>query len=218
MRRILLAALALPLLGGAAQAQLFGKGIGSAMIYGPYTGGHNYSYNTAYSYGFAFSSADTWRRDPFAYPAGIYPYRPHGRPILYRAWPKTDTPPISVPGEDGLPVLVHPGAAGAPVDAIPATVIPDGVANLRPVPQPGQGTPATLKVVVPSSAEVWVDRQKVDGGGIERSVASPPLEAGKLYVYTVRATWTENGRAVDQVRVVGIKAGETAKVNFLTAR
>src|SRR5437879_3899193 len=57
----------------------FGEGIGPAMWYGPYTGGHMYSYNVAYGYGFAFSAADTWRRDPLAYPYGpyAYPYGPY---------------------------------------------------------------------------------------------------------------------------------------------
>src|SRR5438270_3402526 len=79
MRRFSLALLLVLALGGLpARAGLFDRGIGGAMYYGPYTGGHAYSYNVAYSYGFAFSPADTWRRDPVAYPAGIYPYRPYG--------------------------------------------------------------------------------------------------------------------------------------------
>ena len=38
------------------------------------------------------------------------------------------------------------------------------------------------------------------------------------YVYTVRATWPENGRGFEQIRVVGVRAGETAKVDYLTPR
>src|SRR5205814_1802670 len=150
-----------------------------------------YSYNTAYSYGFAFSSADTWRRDPFAYPGGVYPYRPYGRPILYRTFPKSDCQPapISVPAEDGLPVLANPGA--------PASVPVGGeVVTLQPVPPVNNGTSATIKVAAPASAEVWVDRQKVAGG----VAMTPPLEPGKTYVYTVRASWSENGRNVEQFR------------------
>jgi uncharacterized protein (TIGR03000 family) len=190
-----------------AHAGPFSGGIGSAMIYGPYTGGHSYSYNTAYSYGFAFSSADTWRRDLFAYPAGIYPYRPYGRPIYHRAWPKTDTPPISVPGEDGLPVLVHPGAA--------AVSGPDAVAHLQPVPaQVAAERPARILVRVPQSAEVWFDQQKTAQSGDDRVFETPPVAAGKTLIYTVRAKWTEAGRAVEQFRIVGVKAGETAKLTF----
>lgn len=210
MKQIALALLVAALLAGTAQAQFFRKGIGSAMIYGPYTGGHNYSYNVAYSYGFAFSSADTWRRDPFAYPAGVYPYRPYGQPILHRAFPKGDVPPISVPAEDGLPVLVHPGARAAPEAA---TTVPSASVQLQPTPKADEGLAATIKIVVPSGAELWVEKQKVEGGA-ERVVSSPPLPSGKLFVYSVRAVWRENGQEVDRVRVVGVKAGETAKVDF----
>lgn len=217
MTRMGMALLAAALLIGAAQAGPFGKGIGSAMIYGPYTGGHNYSYNVAYSYGFAFSSADTWRRDPFAYPAGVYPYRPYGQPILYRAFPKTDTPPISVPGDDGLPVLAHPGLPATSLGD-PSAIVPNNTVNLQPVPGAVAAGSATVKVIVPAGAEVYLEKEKMPGEGSERLFASPPLEAGKMYIYTVRATWTDGGRNFDQVRVVGVKAGESAKVNFFDQR
>ena len=54
----------------------------------------------------------------FAYPGGISPYRPYGRPITYRVFPNPSTPYISVPGPDGMPTLIRdPGAAaqGQPV-------------------------------------------------------------------------------------------------------
>jgi uncharacterized protein (TIGR03000 family) len=226
MRKLTLALLAGFLTSAAALAGPFNEGIGSAMIYGPYTGGHNYSYNTAYSYGFAFSSADTWRRDLFAYPAGVYPYRPNGQPIYYRVCPRKDVPPISVPGEDGLPVLVHPGLGDGAIGDV-STAVPGGVVALQPVPTQtaapalapvAPAVPATIKVLAPPGAEVWLEKQKLPGDGAERAATTPPLAANKTYVYTVRATWTENGRAVDQFRVVGVRAGETAKVNFLVQR
>ena len=101
-------------------ARAFGNGIGSAMDYGPYTGGHRYSYNTAYSYGLSFNAADSWVARPVAYPGGVYPYRPYERPILYRAWPASPRgPPISVPGEDGLPVLMAPPTSSPPTSIAP---------------------------------------------------------------------------------------------------
>jgi uncharacterized protein (TIGR03000 family) len=201
-----------------AQAGPFSHGIGSAMEYGPYTGGHAYSYNVAYSYWYPFSAADTWRRDPIAYPAGVYPYRPYGQPILYRVWPKGPdfVPPISVPGEDGLPVLVHPGLPPTSL-GVPAVIVPGPLPPLVPVPA-GEAKPATIRVVVPYNAEVWVGKDKITQAGMERALVLPPLEPGKMHVFSVRAVWSENGRAVEQVRVVGIKAGETAKVNFLMQR
>ncbi len=221
MKQAWLALVCVVVAAGTARAGLFGGGIGSAMQYGPYTGGHAYSYNVAYSYGLSFSAADSWRRDPIAYPAGVYPYRPYGRPILYRVFPQTpgSVPPISVPGEDGLPVLAHPGlppAAALPVP--PAVIVPGSLPALQPVPGVAEARPATIRVVVPYNAEVWLDREKTTQTGMERAFALPPLPPGKLHVVSVRASWLENGRVVEQVRAVGIKAGETAKVNFLMQR
>jgi uncharacterized protein (TIGR03000 family) len=198
-----------------AQAGLFNRGIGSAMEYGPYTGGHAYSYNVAYSYGFAFSAADTWRRDPLAYPAGVYPYRPYGRPILYRVFPQTPgaPAPISVPGEDGLPILVNPGVPGTALDH-PAVVVPGAIPALQAVPA-ADTRPATIRIIVPYNAEVWLEKEKLTQTGMERAFTLPPLAPGKTHIYTLRASWTENGKAIEQFRVVGIRAGETAKVNFL---
>ena len=206
-----------------ARAGLFDRGIGSAMEYGPYTGGHAYSYNVAYSYGFAFSPADTWRRDPLAYPAGIYPYRPYGQPILYRVFPRAEgtAPPISVPGPDGLPVLINPGIPPTSLGT-PPVVVPGALPSLQPVPgfradndNRNEGRPTTIRVVVPYSAEVWLEKAKMTQTGMDRAFVLPPLTPGKTHVFSLRATWIENGRAVEQFRVVGIRSGETARVNFL---
>ena len=106
-------ALAVAFCASTAQAGwLFPKGVGP---YGPYTGGHGYSYNVAYSYGFTWSAADSWKRDLYAYPGGIAPYRPYGRPITCTVFPQPATPFISVPGPDGLPMLIHPVPEGETV-------------------------------------------------------------------------------------------------------
>ncbi|MGL4552471.1 MAG: hypothetical protein ACRC33_14960 [Gemmataceae bacterium] len=184
----------------------FGKGIGSAMYYGPYTGGHRYSYNTAYSYGLSFNAADSWRRDPIAYPAGIYPYRPDEKPILHRAWPVGPVgPPISVTGEDGLPVLAAPvpSTSVAPLPLAPAPVV-----ALKPVPAAVGGS-ALIKFAAPEGAEVYVEKERVTGDVYQ----TPPLE-GRMQVYSVRAKWLRDGREVEQFRVVGVRPGETARLTF----
>jgi uncharacterized protein (TIGR03000 family) len=205
-----------------AQAGLFDRGPGPWMAYGPYTGGHAYSYNTAYSYGFAFSAADTWRIDPIAYPAGIYPPTNYGQRIYYHVFPQKQpaVSDISVPGEDGLPALMHPGLPPTSLGVPPAPVpVPGPLPNLQVVPAVAtQGPPATIRVVVPYNAELWVEKEKTNQTGMERTFTLPPMTPGKLYVVNLRATWVENGKTVEQFRVVGIKAGETAKVNFLTRR
>jgi uncharacterized protein (TIGR03000 family) len=215
-----------------AQAGLFDQGIGSAMIYGPYTGGHAYPYNTAYGYGFYFSPADTWVRDRFGYPGGVYPYRPNDWPIYYRVFPKPVAPYVSVPGPDGMPVLETTATPDMFPQDGPVIVAPGTTATLRPAPTassppltlapapvleaaPAQ-RPALVRIHVPAAgAEVWIGKAKMTETGTDRVYQSAPLPQGKMQVYSVRAKWkTETGREVEQFRVVGVRAGETAKLTF----
>jgi uncharacterized protein (TIGR03000 family) len=208
-------ALSLALCAGSAHGGWFTRGVGD---YGPYTGGHGYSYNVAYSYGFAWSAADTWRRDIFAYPGGIYPYRPYERPIYYRVFPKPETPYISVPGPDGLPTLIHPlPHADAVLPYEPTLLTPPAGApptpNLLPVPD-ATAKAATIRVKAPEAAEVWVEKEQLPGAGGERTFQTAPLTGGRTQIFSLRAKWSEGGREVEQYRVVGVKAGETARVTF----
>lgn len=192
----------------AAQAQLFPRGP-DALRYGPYTGGHAYSYNTAYGYGLSFSPADSWYRDPFAYPAGIYPYRPFERPITYRVFPHSGTAYVSVPGPNGLPILI-PQAVECGPPPVGAVVAPGLL--LVPVPTAADGRVARIHVIAPAGAEVWVEKQKLPGAAA--TYRTPPLTPGKMEVYSVRAKWTVAGREVEQFRVVGVNAGDTKQVQF----
>jgi uncharacterized protein (TIGR03000 family) len=199
--------LALPCLP-TAEAQLFPRGP-DALRYGAYTGGHAYSYNTAYGYGLSFSPADSWYRDTFAYPGGIYPYRPYQRPIVYRVFPTPTTPYISVPGPNGLPILVPQRVelTPAPVGMIVGSSLP-----LVPVPTPADARCAQIRVVAPAGAEVWVEKQKLPGAAA--TYRTPPLTPGKMEIYSVRAKWVAAGRQVEQFRVVGVSAGDSAQVQF----
>ena len=204
--------LALPCLP-AAEAQLFPRGP-EALRYGAYTGGHGYSYNTAYGYGLSFSSADSWWRDPIAYPAGVYPYRPYCRPIIYRVYPNPTTPYVSVPGPNGLPMLIRPGVETP--ERIEVAPIPDGAPatgfRLTPVPTAAAGKSAQIRIVAPAGAEVWVEKDKIAGSG--GLFQTPPLTPGKVEIYSVRAKWSVAGKEVEQFRVVGVRAGDSAEVQF----
>jgi uncharacterized protein (TIGR03000 family) len=206
MRIWKLAVVAAYLAAASAQAGpfgLFGGGVGD---YGPYTGGHLYSYNTAYGYGLSFTAADSWRRDWLAYPAGITPYRPYERPIYYRAFPVSpDRPPIAVPGDDGLPVLRTPAPPAQLGQAV------QGAPLLQPVPAATRT--ATVRVAAPPGARVWVERDEV-AGGTERVFTTAEIAGGAMKIYTVRARWAGPLGEVEQVRVVGVRAGENARVTF----
>ena len=82
---------------------------------------------------------------------------------------------------------------------------------LLPPPTP---LTALLKVQVPLEAEVWLEGQKMRSTGRLRHYRSPPLDPAKGYVYEVYARWTFDGKPVEDVRHVAIRAGAIALVDF----
>lgn len=158
--------------------------IGSAMIYGPYTGGHGYSYAEAYHYMLPFTSNGFSSPWMYPYDWSSYPYRgyhfPEPRPIFPclhgRRRQMDDEPP--------------------------------------PVAAPVAPAPAVVNVQVPASAELWFDGNKTAQTGSERRFVSPPLPAGKTFHYSVRVRWTDNGKPVDQIQMVNVQAGGQARLLF----
>lgn len=80
--------------------------------------------------------------------------------------------------------------------------------------------PAVLDVTLPSSgAEVWVQGVQTRQNGTQRRYVSPPLLAGKDYVYTVRARWRDAHGAVQlQQQNVIVQAGSEVRVAFPTGQ
>jgi uncharacterized protein (TIGR03000 family) len=76
-------------------------------------------------------------------------------------------------------------------------------------------TPVLIEVHVPApNAEVWVEGWKTASRGDWRQFLSPPLVPGERYAYDVRAQWFQNGREVNQIRKVPVRAGEQIVVDF----
>ena len=73
---------------------------------------------------------------------------------------------------------------------------------------------ALLKVQVPENAEIWLEGHKMRSVGAQRHYRSPPLDPAKDYVYEVRARWLVDGKAIEDVRHVAIRAGATLAVDF----
>lgn len=86
-------------------------------------------------------------------------------------------------------------------------------APFAPMPPPLPLT-ALLKVQVPLDAEVWLEGQKMRSVGTMRHYRSPPLDPTKEYAYEVRARWRSDGKAIDDVRHVAIRAGAIAIADF----
>src|SRR5579862_5868039 len=67
--------------------------------------------------------------------------------------------------------------------------------------------PARLRIFVPANASVEIEGVKTKQTGEERTFVSPPLVVGKKYIYSVKATWTDQaGQQVvkeENARVTG---------------
>jgi uncharacterized protein (TIGR03000 family) len=73
-----------------------------------------------------------------------------------------------------------------------------------------------LVIRVPEeNARVWLEEQPTQQRGTERVFLSPSLEPGQPYLYTVRASWMENGTEVNRVQKVRVEPGRQFVVNFL---
>lgn len=86
-------------------------------------------------------------------------------------------------------------------------------AAYAPLPPPTLLT-GLLKVQVPLEAEVWLEGHRMRSNGALRHFRSPPLDPNKGYVYEVRARWVFDGKPVEDVRHVAIRAGGIVLVDF----
>lgn len=66
---------------------------------------------------------------------------------------------------------------------------------------------AMMVAHLPEEARIWFQDKEATTKGMMREFMSPPLAAGKNFVYTVRVEWVEGGIKVDQVQEFNVKPG-----------
>jgi uncharacterized protein (TIGR03000 family) len=71
----------------------------------------------------------------------------------------------------------------------------------------------TIRMHVPSGAQVWFDGVATSRTGADREFVSPPLTPGREYIYHVRVQWAENGKTVERNRDVTVHAGDRINLN-----
>lgn len=113
-----------------------------------------------------------------------------------------------------------------PSTPAPSTAPPASPSDAPPTPAPGGApqTPGTstslgradglLAVQVPEDARVYVNDQPTTSTGIRRQYVSRDLEPGFSYTYEVRAEVVRDGKTLEQVRRVDLRAGEVVNVAF----
>jgi len=192
-----LSLLALALAANPAQAQRggvsFGAGGGRYGVMAgttPYVPGYYRSglYGSYGAYGslgrYYDSSPYRWYNDPYYYYSTRQFYAPQ--------YGSTYVPPsYAVPRYAAYPPLMAPGAEAATTSV------------------------ARIQVVLPDAAgQVRIDGRQTSSTGTTRYFDSPPLEPGKLFSYTVSATFQRDGKEVTEERKVPVAAGGTQVVDF----
>jgi uncharacterized protein (TIGR03000 family) len=100
-------------------------------------------------------------------------------------------------------------------------------AGREKVPPPGGGkkedgkkgeslapAPARILVSLPADAKLTIDDAATMSTSATRVFASPALEQGKEYYYTLKAVIVRDGKSIPLVQKVSVRAGEESRVSF----
>jgi len=186
-----------------AGAQFMGRwnrGWGSWYGGGPYYGS-SYNYGTPY-YGSSYSYGTPYYGSSYSYGAPSYYNRYPG----YSNWSGTgySTAPYSTT------------YSSAPLDM--STSMAQGYGPYTS--QSFYSGPTSyedrvrMRVIVPTpDTRPWLEGRLMDQTGMERLFYSPPLQPGE-YIYTMRASWTDNGREVTREKQLTVRPGQEQTVFF----
>jgi carbonic anhydrase len=82
-------------------------------------------------------------------------------------------------------------------------------------PPEGKTKAGSIEVRLPGEdAKVWIDGEETKAKGTVRTYKTPPLPVEGRFEYTVKATWTEQGKEVSREKKVIVRPGETTSVTF----
>ena len=74
--------------------------------------------------------------------------------------------------------------------------------------------PATIRVTLPADATLTFDGQPTQSTSGDRLFQTPPLETGKVFHYTLRATVVRGDDTVSVERQVAVRAGQETDVTL----
>ncbi len=151
---------------------------------------------------------------PIYYPSayqqmpGNYGYNPPTQVIFNMPQTVVQPPPGPTPPTAPADRVDQPATPGPRIDEIKPSGKP-GSAEL-----PGRSTGrAHLDVTLPAGAELWFDGKKINLTGTHRSF-EVDLQKGLKFSCELRAVWQEQGRSIQQKRLLTLQAGETVQVEF----
>lgn len=103
-----------------------------------------------------------------------------------------------------LPTLVRCGVLGALVLAV------SGAAGAQETDK----KPAKLRLLVPAVAQVTIDGIPTTAAGEERIYETPPLVAGKIYTYQIKATWEDTTFQIVRMAAPKVQAGKETIIDL----
>jgi uncharacterized protein (TIGR03000 family) len=71
-----------------------------------------------------------------------------------------------------------------------------------------------LTIIVPADAKLYIENQPTQLTGTRREFVSPRLEAGKDYIYTLKAEVESDGKRVTGTEELPVKAGDHKTIEF----
>ncbi|HEY7310786.1 MAG TPA: TIGR03000 domain-containing protein [Gemmataceae bacterium] len=154
----------------------------------------------------------------------VYPvYGPWGVYYVqyYPTYPGPLYPPASATSGGGSSSLVRTSGTSAPAyaapsrgsDSRPSYYSEDYSGPEGPTNEPSKV--AYIRVRVPANAVIWINDQKRTQTGTVRDFVTPALDPDHIYVYNVKARWTEEGGInVEKTLRVRTISGTRVTVNF----
>jgi uncharacterized protein (TIGR03000 family) len=76
------------------------------------------------------------------------------------------------------------------------------------------GKAGKINIELPAEATLWIAGSQSTQTGPTRAYQLPPLAPGKLYLYELRARWTEKGQPREETRNITVQPGSEITVRF----
>src|SRR5579871_2913635 len=114
-------------------------------------------------------------------------------------------------------MMAPPGPGMAPMPAT-GKAPEGGKTEKAPAPKPKEqgsvSAPATIVVSLPAEAKLTVDGVATQSTSATRVFATPALDRGNEYFYTLTAEIARNGKTVTATKKVAVRAGEETRVSL----
>jgi len=108
--------------------------------------------------------------------------------------------------------------AMAPAIAPPPVLKKDGEKGGEKAPDKAPekeiNTPATIQVSLPADAKLSIDDAPTTSTSASRTFATPALEQGKVFYYTLKAEIVRDGKTLSATSRVAVRAGEESRVSI----